>query len=288
MATLRVLRSRVASIRSIQRVTRGLRLVAAARMRRQQVALAAARPYAHELEGLLRKLAATRAAQAQPLAAVREPVQRVLAAVVTADRGLCGGLNAAICRRALGLLAEHHDGGVEYIAVGRKGEIWLRRRGHEPAAAYPGASQRLRFAQAVTIAGELRRRFLAGQADRVYVVYSEARPPSQQVPVVQQLLPIALPADRTTPAALGDTILESSPGRLFAAAAGRYLSACVWRALLHVSVCEQAARMLAMDNASKNAEELITTLTREINRERQAAITLQLMDIVGGASAVER
>lgn len=282
MATLRELRTRVASITNIQRVTNAMQMVAAAKMRRAQDAIAAARPYAQRLDRLLKQLHESVDIQEQPLFAER-PIRRVSLAVITSDRGLCGGFNANLCRRVQAELGEYADAEVELITVGRKGRDFFSVRGYAIARHHADVFVRLEFARAAAIAQDLTRRFAAAETDRVLLCYSEFVSVAAQVPVVSPLLPI-VPEKGAVEAA--DYTFEPAPEKLLATLVPRQVNFQVWRALLESNAGFFAAQMTAMDNATKNAGDLIEELTREMNKERQASITLELMDIIGGAEAV--
>ena len=284
MATLRQLRTRVASVTNIQKVTNAMQMVAAARMRKAQEAILAARPYAVHLDRVLQRLGENVGEGGHPLLADRGD-GKVVIAVVTADRGLCGGFNANICRRVVSELAAYEDNEVRLMTVGRKGRAFFRNRGYELVGEHLDVFRELTFGHAVTVAGDLTRRFLAGEVDKVLLVYSEFRSVAQQAPTVHQLLPIA-PQENAEEEIRGDYLFEPNPESLLEALVPRHVNFQVWRALLESNAGEQAARMQAMDNATKNAGDLIDELTKEMNRERQSAITLELMDIIGGAEAV--
>ena len=283
MANLRQLRTRVASIKNIERVTHAMQLVAAARMRKAQDSILAARPYAEQLESVLKKVSSGIEQGQHPLLSER-PVESVALAVVTADRGLCGGFNTNICRMVAGEIQKLSEYRVDLVAVGRKGRDYFRNRGHEIASEHTDVFRVLEFSRAAAIAGELTARFLSGETDKVLLAYSEFRSVAQQAPVVRQLLPTV--ADDGSAGQSGSYIFEPEPERLLEALVPRHVNFQIWRALLESNAGEQASRMTAMDNASKNAGELIDQLTQEMNKERQSAITLELMDIVGGAEAV--
>ena len=285
MATLRQLRTRVASVKNIQRVTNAMQLVAAARVRRAQQAIMAARPYAQQLEHILQELSLSVDPDQHPLMRPR-PVQRVALVVVTSDRGLCGGFNGAVCRFAMAHIRDHAEHEVELIAIGRKGRDFFRNRGVTPGREYIGLFRQLEFGQAANIARELTAHYSAGSVDQVLLVFSEFRSLSQQVPVVHQLLPIQPASDHTGP--VTDYLFEPDPEQLLSILVPRHVNYQVWRALLESNAGEQAARMTAMDNAARNAGDLIGDLTRQMNKSRQSAITLELMDIVGGANAVSQ
>jgi F-type H+-transporting ATPase subunit gamma len=283
VATLRQLRNRVGSVKNIQRVTNAMKLVAAAKMRKAQDAIAAARPYARQLNRVLQRL--TQSIESQHPLLTDRPVQRVAVAVITADRGLCGAFNSNVCRRAQAELASYPS--AELITVGRKGRDFFRRRGLTPAMHHAEVFRPLSFNHALQVSHDLSQRFLGGQVDRVLLVFSEFRSVATQRPVVEQLLPVVKPEigeDET----LLDYVFEPEPEKLLDALVPLHVNYQVWRALLEVSAGEQAARMAAMDNATRNAGELIGALVRQMNKKRQASITLELMDIVGGAEAVSQ
>ena len=285
MATLRQLRTRVASITNIQRVTNAMQMVAAAKMRRAQEAILATRPYAQQLDKILRHLTLSIETGQHPLLQDRENIERIAVAVVTADRGLCGGFNGNICRRAVGEIGRLEGKEVELVTVGRKGYDFFRNRGYLITRERIGLFRELHFSQAVTIAQELTGHFLSGKVDKVLLIYSEFQSVARQVPVVKQLLPVV--AEEEDPTAVGEEyIFEPSPAQLLDTLVPRHVNFQIWRALLESNAGEQAARMQAMDNATKNAGDLIEELTREMNKVRQTSITLELMDIIGGAEAV--
>lgn len=286
MATLKQLRTRVSSITNIQRVTNAMYMVAAAKMRRAQEAIESARPYAEQLDLTLRRLQSSIESDSHPLFQDR-PVERVAAVVVTADRGLCGGFNGNVGRRARveleGLKSKSID--IDLTTVGRKGRDFLRNRGFPADQHHADVFRELNFSHAAGIAQQATQDFVSGKVDRVLMIYSEFRSVAHQVPVVQQLLPIvADEAEQAAPA--GDYIFEPDPDQLLEALVPRHVNFQVWSALLATNAGFFAAQMTSMDNATKNAGDLIEELTREMNKERQSSITLELMDIIGGANAV--
>ena len=276
MATLRQLRTRVASITNIQSVTNAMQLVAAARMRRAQEAIAAARPYAQQLDRVLQRLSGMESLS-HPLMTGRA-IDRTALIVLTSDRGLCGSFNTNSCRHAFNAMSP--DDGI--MAVGRKGRSFFRNRNCEILNDYEDVFRDLSFASAITIAEDAVNRFLSGEVDRVMLIYNAFVSVAQQQPVSEQLLPIAPSEGEAT----GVYLFEPSPEVLLETLVPRHVNFQVWRALLESNAGEQAARMRAMDNATKNAGDVIEELTREMNKERQSSITLELMDIIGGAEAV--
>ena len=282
MATLRELRTRVASISNIQRVTNAMQMVAAAKMRRAQDAILAARPYAVQLDRVLRRLQGSVDTSQHPLLSERDGPRNLLV-VVTADRGLCGGFNGNICRYALTELKQSDD--VALITIGRKGRDFFRNRDFEITEDYPDVFRDLDFSQAVQIGRDLMKRFVSDEVDRVVLLFSEFRSVSQQIPMATQLLPI-VPGEENEEESGLDYIFEPEPDGLLQELVPRQINMQIWRALLESNAGFYAAQMTAMDNATKNAGEIMEELTREMNKERQASITLELMDIVGGAEAV--
>ena len=285
MATLRQLRTRVASIRNIQRVTNAMQMVAAAKLRRAQNAVSAARPYALQLDRILHRLTLSLKDGRHPLLRERETCERVAIATITSDRGLCGGFNANICRRVVAEIGALGEVPAELVTVGRKGRDFFRNRGYQIARDHADVFQQLEFGRAVEIAQALTRSFLNGETDRVLLVFSEYRSIIQQMPVVKQLLPIVAQKEEAEEIPT-DYIFEPNPEALLESLLPRYVNFQVWQALLESNTGEQAARMQSMDSATKNAGDLIEDLTREINKVRQNSITLELMDIIGGAEAV--
>lgn len=286
MATLRQLRTRVGSISNIQRVTNAMQMVAAAKMRRAQDAIEAARPYAQHLDALIGSLQKSVDPVQNPVFADR-PVERAVVVVVTADRGLCGGFNGSICRRVQSELEKYAEEGLELITVGRKGYNYFRSRDFEVQQNFSDIFRELEFSRASEIARSLTSRFLSGEVDRVLLAFSEFQSVAKQVPAVHQLLPI-LPVEQDDDnRKLGpDYVFEPSPEQLLSTLVPRHVNFQVWRSLLEVNAGFFAAQMTAMDNATKNAGELLDDLTREMNKVRQSSITLELMDIIGGAEAV--
>ena len=266
-----------------------MQLVAAARVRKAQEAILAARPYAEHLSRVLAGLHSSEAGRGEsdhPLL-VRPTGSRATVVVVNSDRGLCGGFNSSLNRFAdteMGLLGQ----ATELVAVGRKARDFFTSRGRPPVKDHADVFRAPPiFARAVEIADDLTQRFASGATDRVVLVFNRFESLARQTPTALQLLPIAPDeAEEEDAEGVRDYIFEPSPQRLLEVLVPRYVNFQVWRALLESNAGEQAARMTAMDNATKNAGELIDELTQDMNKERQSAITLELMDIIGGAEAV--
>ena len=293
MATLKQLRTRVGSIKNIQRVTYAMQLVAAARVRKAQDAILAARPYAEHLGRVLAGLHGSGGGEEgnHPLLRIPSPGGSTTVVVVTSDRGLCGGFNGAICRRAVAEVGGQPQDAADLVTVGRKARDYFRSRGYTISREHADVFRAPPvFSRAEEIAVDLTERFASGATDRVVLVFSRFQSLARQEPTVLQLLPIAPDEaeEERVQDGVNDYIFEPSPERLLEVLVPRYVNFQVWRGLLESNAGEQAARMTAMDNATKNAGELIEELTREMNKARQSTITLELMDIVGGAEAVSQ
>jgi len=270
-------------------------MVSAAKLRRAQDAILKTRPYAQLLDQTLGRLAARAAAEevvAHPLLAPRE-VRSAEVVVVTSDRGLAGGFNSNIARRAQRFLTENSEryGRILLSTIGRKGRDFFRARHIDVRKDYTGIHSDLRYEKAEAIAEEYTARFLAGEVDAVFLAYNEFKSAISQKPVVVQLLPIETSAGSAapTPAAASGIDFKYEPSReaLLKDLVPRHLATQVWRALLESAASEHGARMSAMESATKNAEEMISMLTLQYNRARQAYVTKELMEIVSGAEALK-
>jgi F-type H+-transporting ATPase subunit gamma len=294
MASVQDLKRRVRSVRNTRKITKAMELVASARLRRAQARIEAMRPYADRMLELMGGVArASVSTQRLPLLQRREPQTTGILAI-TGDRGLAGGFNAQIVRRAVALARELESQGqtVRWLASGRKGRSTLRFRGHELAADWTGFSDRPEYSDAQAIAHRLAELFTGGEVDRVIVIYNHFESPLVQRVTEQEVLPIPehlLETDdeeRRQDAERGDFIYEPEPEEILARLLPVYLETELYRALLESAASEQGARMTAMRNASKNAGELIDTLTLQMNRARQAEITQEILEVVAGADAL--
>jgi F-type H+-transporting ATPase subunit gamma len=290
MASLRDIRKRIKSVKSSQKITKAMKLVAASKLKRAQDAIVQARPYAQEIATVLSRVAAQVGAsgtgEVHPLLASREP-RKVLLLVITSDRGLCGAFNANVLRRADRFIRENTGRfeHVEVAAVGRKGREFFAKKGSVPVRDLGVVGSAWSYAQAVSVASALSAEFTAGSLDAVFVVYNEFKSAISQRVVVQDLLPV-VQADLPE-SALTEYVYEPSAEQVLDRLVPRYVATGLWRALLESAASEHGARMSAMDSATKNASELIAGLTLVYNRVRQAAITRELMEIIGGAEALK-
>ena len=285
MATLRDIRRRISSVKSTQQITKAMKMVAAAKLRRAQENILKTRPYAYRLNQVLGHVAGLVDRNLHPLLEERE-AQRVGYVVVTADRGLCGAFNQNILRRSTEELEKQLVDGKEVfvIAVGRHARDYFRRRSYSVIHEFSDFFNHLEFAHATRIGDEIIRLFTQRELDHIYLVYNEFKSAIQQNLTVEQLLPI----QPVTPD-LGmrnlEYIYEPSPDKILESLLPKQINIQMWRVLLESNAAEQGARMTAMEMATDNASEMIDRLTLHYNRVRQATITKEITEIVGGAEA---
>jgi F-type H+-transporting ATPase subunit gamma len=285
MPSSKALRKRIGTVRSTQQITKAMKMVAAAKLRRAQDAAERARPYARKLTDMFGAVAAGADEGAHPLLARREE-RRADMLLITSDRGLCGGYNANILR--LGETVLRTPGReVSTFAVGRKAIEYLKRRSISMRSERTGLLQQSALQVASDIADELSARFVSGEADAVYLVYSQFRSAISQVPTVVPLLPVALPEAQEGAGPTVEYIFEPPRKALLGDLLPVYLRTLILQALLEAAASEHGARMTAMENATTNASEMIERLTLSMNRARQATITTELMEIVSGAEALK-
>jgi F-type H+-transporting ATPase subunit gamma len=282
MPSLKALRKRVTTVRSTQQITKAMKMVAAAKLRRAEEAVVRARPYASRIGQLVATLAGGEAGATHPLLVSRD-VQRIHVVLMTGDRGLCGAYNANLIRRTEAFLRESGKPAT-LITVGRKGAEYFKRRGASIAERLPGPLATPAVQTARSLGPRLVEHVLTGATDAVYLVYAQFRSVIAQIPTVQRLIPAEIPQAGGD---LADFLYEPGADAVLATLVPRYITAEIGRALLEAAASEQGARMAAMDNATRNASELIDRLTLQMNRARQAAITKELMEIVGGAEALK-
>jgi F-type H+-transporting ATPase subunit gamma len=289
MATLRDIRRRIRSVESTQKITRAMKLVAAAKLRRAQERIMSARPYAVKMAELLSSLVRRAEGEAHPLLVRREAARKRLV-IITADKGLCGAFNSNILRASLAFLREQGETSVTLVVVGKKARDFYRRRPYQIKSEMLGFFDRLAYSHAQELAGGLMQEYLAGEVDEVHLIYNEFRSVAVQRVKREQLLPIepAATPDGEGEAAAGDYIYEPSPEAILAALLPRHVTTQVYRALMESVAGEYGARMTAMEAATKNAKEMIGVLTIQYNKARQERITKDLLDIVGGAEALRQ
>jgi F-type H+-transporting ATPase subunit gamma len=291
MPSLKDLRNRIASVKATQKITKAMQMVAASKLRRAQAAAEAARPYAERMEKVLANLAAepTSRVQAPELLAGTGRSDNHLLVVCTAERGLCGAFNSSIVRlareRANSLIAQGKT--VQFVCVGKKGFEQLRRQFERQIIEVVDlrSVRQLRFENAEQIGRKLIDRFASGEFDVCSLFFSRFKSVLTQVPTAQQLIPMQI-AETSSPAALTPYEYEPEQGEILAALLPRNICVQIFRALLENAASEQGARMGAMDNATRNAGEMIKKKTMQYNRSRQAMITKELIEIISGAEAL--
>jgi F-type H+-transporting ATPase subunit gamma len=287
MATLRDIRRRIRSVQSTQKITRAMKLVAAAKLRRAQERITEARPYALKMAELLSSLVTRAGDDAHPLLARRTTGRKRLV-IITADKGLCGAFNSNILRASLAFLREQGQTDVTLVVVGKKARDFYRRRQWDVKSEMLGFFDQLAYSHAQELAGQLIGSYLAEDVDEVHLLYNEFRSVAVQRVKREQLLPIAAEAAADGQGATGDYIYEPSPEGILAALLPRHVTTQVYRALMESVAGEHGARMTAMESATKNAKEMIDVLTIQYNKARQERITKELLDIVGGAEALRQ
>lgn len=289
------MRRRLKSVKNTQQITKAMKMVSAAKLKRAQNRVVTARPFANKMTEVLSGLAdRTDENFHHPLLDARDD-ERYLLVLVTADKGLCGAFNTNLIKAGQGFIVKNPDKQIEILPVGRKGRDFFRRRGATLSGEYIGVTGkgRVDFSEALEIARDVIKRFTDDEGiDRVFIVYNEFRSVLQQRVVTEQLLPVASkassveePPESAQPLTLVDYIYEQPPAEIFSQLLPRLVETQIFRALLESVASEQGARMTAMDSASKNARELIDSLTLNMNRVRQAAITNEIIEVVSGAAA---
>jgi F-type H+-transporting ATPase subunit gamma len=292
MAAVQDIKRRIRSVRNTRKITRAMELVAAAKLRRAQARIEAMRPYAERMEELMVGVArASSSVRGLPLLQRRE-VGTAAILPLTGDRGLAGAFNAQVLREAFAIERRLRDEGVEprWLVAGRKGASTLRFRRYEIEQAWAGFSDSPRYHDAQAIAHRVSELYAEQEIDRVVVVYNHFESALTQRVVAQEVLPIPESLlegeDEKSQALLGDFIYEPEPEQILERLLPVYVETELYRALLESAASEQGARMTAMRNASKNAGELIDSLTLQMNRARQAEITQEILEVVAGADAL--
>ena len=284
MPNTRDIRRRIKSIQSTRQLTKAMKMVSAAKLRRSQERMMAARPYARLMQQVLRSLASRANPDTHPLLAERPP-ERIEVVVMTADKGLCGSFNTNIIKRAQAFLLEQGGRTKALHTVGKKGRDFFRRRNIPIAREYVDVFRNVEASQATEIANDLIERFTAGELDAVYLIYNEFKSVIQQRVVVDRLIPIER-HEFGEGEAREDYIYEPSAAALFDELLTRHIAVQVYQAMLESAAAEHGARMAAMDAATSNAGEIVESLTLYLNRVRQASITKEIIEVVSGAQAL--
>lgn len=286
MATLKTIRKRISSVRNTQQITKAMKMVSAAKLRRAQEAVLRARPYAEKMAALQKNLSARVSSENHPLLMAREE-KRTHLLLITSDRGLCGGYNTNLIRTAESFIySRAHQEQISLSFVGRKGGGYFQRRNPETADRHLDTWGRLAEELAAELAEKVMRRFLGKESDAVYILYSRFRSAISQVPTVNKLIPLATGEEggeeQTT-----EYLFEPGVEELLATFLPKVIEMGIYQALLEAAASEHAARMTAMDSATTNAGEMINKLTLQMNRARQASITRELLEVISTGEALK-
>jgi F-type H+-transporting ATPase subunit gamma len=286
MASLRDIRKRISSVKNTQKITNAMKMVSAARLRRAEEAIKAARPFSDKMRDVLMSLAARTSPSGHPLLEVRE-VKKILFILITADRGLCGAFNANLNRRTEVFIREMQAKGVQVdlLTVGRKGNDYFRRRQANIPERFINVMNKVNYELAGDIVAVATEKFTAGEYDEVYCLYNSFRTAATQIITLKRLLPIKPEEEEWK--RRREYLYEPSQDELLNAILPRYVQVQIFTGLLDSVASELGARMTAMEAATSNAEEMIYKLTLKLNRLRQESITTELMEIVGGAEALK-
>lgn len=288
MASLRDIQRRIRSVKNTQQITKAMKAVSASKLKKAQAAMMAARPYANKLVSVIGSLAARTSRENHPLLAQRG-TRRVEFVVLTSDRGLCSSFNTNILKRTIALFAEKkaENCDITLNVIGRKGRDFLKRREYEMRKDWTGISGRLSYSHASMVAQEIIENYINDDVDEVYLIYNEFKSAMTQTVITAKVLPIEPRESAGEDAALGDYMYEPSAEGVLETLLPKYIEFQLYRALLESEASELGARMSAMDSASSNARDMIARLTLQYNKARQAAITKELMEIIGGAEALK-
>ena len=284
MANLLDIRRRIRSVKNTQQITKAMKMVSTAKLRRAKERVINARPYANEIVAVLNSLVMRTEQKSHPLLEERVE-EKILVTVVTADKGLCGAFNANVIKATQAFMNQNRGKAVTLACIGRKGRDYFRRQEVPIAQEYINLSD-LNYDRAKGIAGQLMDAYGQRTFDAIYVIYNEFKSVIQQRIVVERLLPIQQLNTSHSQHAI-DYIYEQPPDEIFNSLIPRYVEVQVYRALLESTAAEHGARMTAMEAATNNATDLIDALTLSMNRARQAGITKEIIEIVGGAAALE-
>jgi len=289
MPSLRDIKNRIQSVKNTGKITKAMKMVAAAKLRKAQENMMKARPYADKMASILTSLASGVDPETHPLLAVR-PRKTVEVIVLTSDKGLCGAFNANILKTAAKLIQSLEDEGftVSVTSLGRKARDYFKRRNREVRKAWVGLSGKVTYSSVQEVANEVIDSYVEGLIDEVFIVYNEFQSVLVQNPLKRKLLPIEDLGESQETMETADFLFEPSEGEILNRLLPKNIEIQIFRAMLESQASEEAARMTAMENATKNTKEMVDKLTLEYNKARQATITKELMDIVGGAAAIQQ
>ena len=284
MANLKDIRDQIKSVKSIQKVTKAMKMVAAAKMRRAQENMEKARPYSARLTEMINDLISNVNRSILPLLEIRA-VKRISYVVITSDKGLAGSFNSSILRKAHFEIDEFGKSDVDLFCIGKKGADYFKTRGYNVISSHTEFWNDLNFNDAVGIGDEIIGHFLNQQVDEIRVVYNEFGSVASQVVLSEKLLPLEFTFDENSQPF--DRLYEPSKDQIIKSLVPRHLNIQMWKYLLESYASEQAARMVAMENATSNSEDMIKNLTLKFNKARQSAITTEMLEIVSGAEALK-
>ena len=285
MATIREIKHRIIAIKSTQKITRAMQMVAAAKLRRAQENILKARPYAIQLDNLIAQVAMRTKRDLHPLLYESKSDKKILLVIITADSGLCGGFNSNIIRAAQNYIAGHESCEINLFCAGRKGRDFFRRINHSIVGEKVMFFNHLKYADTVEIISGVKNLFLQNNYDRVDILYNEFKSAIQQTLTIRQLLPL-VPAESEEDVSNIDYIYEPDEYTIFDKLIPYHLEIQMWRILLESHASEMGAKMTAMDAATENATDLLNTLSISYNRARQTLITKEISEIVGGAESL--
>ncbi len=284
MASTKDIRRRIRVVKNIEKITSAMKMVAAARLRKAQERAEAARPYAEKMREVMGNLASSAGEIEHPLLEVREE-RKVLFVVIGADRGLAGSYNVNVMQKAVREIGDRDAEDVRLVTIGKKAAAFFRKKPYEVVSELTPPGSEVAFSDIRGVTTQVRSMFENREVDAVYLVYAKFMSPMRQDPTVVQLLPMSAPVSGE--AAHADFIFEPKAEQLLGALLPRYVDTQVYQALVESQASEHGARMTAMSAATKNAGEMIDTLTLQYNKARQAAITTEIMEIVSGAEALK-
>ena len=286
MPSLRDIKRKITSVKKTQQITKAMKMVAAAKLRRAQDRVIAARPYSRKMLAVIANLASRVERAQHPLLAKREPKQ-VKLLVLTSDRGLCGAYNTNILRKAVEAVKQFKAEGkdVKVNVVGRKGRDFFRKRAGFTLGKVWSELGMIDYEKAADVGRNIVERFVAGDADEVYLLYNEFKSVMQQTVTLEKLLPVEPPAEADPFMAAVDYLYEPSAEAILSSILQKHVEVQVYRSMLESQASEMGSRMTAMDSATRNAKDMIERLTLKFNKQRQAAITKEISEIVGGAEA---
>jgi len=288
MPNLKDIKRRIKSVKNTRQITKAMKMVSAAKLKRAQDEITAARPYAEKMLELINSLASKASSDSHPLLENRGSAKIGLI-LFTSDRGLCGGFNSQLLRTAERFIRENKSSEVSLYLVGKRGGEYFKRRSLKILNSRIIGGGRPGYSTAVEIANDVVVAYMNGDLDEVHVIFSEFKSAMTQTPLTQKLLPVSAgaEAEKKEEGGQGEYLYEPSEGAVLASLLPKYVEVQAFRALLETSASEHGARMTSMDSASKNAGQMIGGLTLVYNRLRQAAITKELMEIIGGAEALK-